>query len=388
MHILMLLERDYPPDLRVEKEIKSLTEAGHKITLACFTFRKKLEIEEKGRFSIFRFPITKFTFKSSVAALKFPGYFSFWRKNLKQLFHKETFDAIHVHDLPLARIGMEFKTKYNIPLILDLHENWPALLQVSEHTNTFLGKLLSSHKQWEKYEKDAIRQADKIIVVVQEAKERVLKLGIKDEKVVIVSNTIDDTEISISAVPLNSRFTMIYAGGLNKHRGLQIALDAVKQVVINIPDLNFLIIGEGRFKKVLEQKIQDLNLENNVVFTGWISFNTMLHFLAESHIALIPHLKNAHTDTTIPHKLFQYFTAGKPVIASDCEPLKRIILETETGLVYKNDNPNELTDAILTLFEDHGLYTRIQINQKKALKNDSWSRDAKRLVELYRDISK
>ncbi|MBC8415564.1 MAG: glycosyltransferase family 4 protein [Candidatus Cloacimonetes bacterium] len=388
MKILMILESEFPPDIRVEKEIRSLIKVGHKIVLACSSPASEDEIISWNGATIIRKNMPRFIYKSSVGCLQFPFYFNFWRKFLKGVFTQNKFDAIHLHDLPLAKVAKEFSLKHKISFVLDLHENWPALIAISQHTKSFLGQLLSSNKQWIKYEKVSIQKADRVIVVVQEAKERLVKLGVQEEKITIVSNTIEIADFIIPEIPINNRFTLIYAGGLNEHRGLHIALDAVKKVVTNIPCLNFLIIGEGRYRKTLEQKVQDLKLNNNVNFTGWLCFDDMLKLLSSSHVGLIPHLRNEHTDTTIPHKLFQYFAAGKPIISSDCFPMKRILLETETGLVYKNDNPNELANAIITLFEDHDLYKRIQQNQQQALKKYNWSQDSTHLVALYQDIAK
>ena len=106
------------------------------------------EIDTYGKAIIHRKKITPFIYKSSVGCLKFPFYFNFWRKYISGLFEKENFDVIHIHDLPLSRIGVEMKKKFNARLVIDLHENWPALIKTAAHTQTFLGKLLSSNRQW------------------------------------------------------------------------------------------------------------------------------------------------------------------------------------------------------------------------------------------------
>ena len=120
--------------------------------------------------------------KSSVGALKVPIYFNFWRRYVKDIFEIYKIDAVHIHDLPLCRIGIEAKKKYKIKLVIDLHENWPALLSVSSHTNTLPGRILSSEKQWRSYEKECAMAADGIITVVAEMKERISSLGISDKK--------------------------------------------------------------------------------------------------------------------------------------------------------------------------------------------------------------
>ena len=386
MQILMLLEKDFPPDLRVEKEIKALVEDDNKITLVCYTHKRKDEIEHAPNITIYRYAISTFVHKSSVAALKFPFYFNFWINNLNTVFQNNSFVFIHVHDLPLAKVAKKFAVKFHIPMILDLHENWPALLKVSYHANTLLGKILSSVKQWRAYELSALKWADKLIVVVDEAKERIIKMGIPESKIEIVSNTINACEITFNNAEKVFPHSLVYAGGLNYYRGLQIVLPAISKLIEKYPDLKLWIIGSGKFRKRLDKMIISLHLEKHVQFTGWLSFENMLKFLMQAQIALVPHLRSEHTDSTIPHKLFQYFAANKPVISSDCLPLKRIISQTGAGLVYKFNDPTELAHQITCLFEDENLCDSIRENQKKALEKYNWQRDSLNLKKLYKNL--
>ena len=351
MKILMVLDNEFPPDTRVENEIETLAKAGHEIHLACLTFWNRKEFEQKDNYFIHRKKISKFIFKTSVGCLKFPFYFNFWRKYLSELFRKYPFKAIHIHDLPLGIVGYEFKKKYNIPLILDLHENWPALLQMAIHTNTVFGKILSSNKQWRKYEKDILLKADKIITVVEEMKERLVKLGIVPNKIFIVSNTLKIDSFQVpDKKPDPNYFTLFYAGGLNYHRGLQVVIKALPKIIKKIPNIRFWIIGKGSYQKELEKLVEKLELQQSVKFRGWKNQTEIADLLVQSDIALIPHLKYEHTDSTIPHKLFQNMYAKKPVIASNCNPIKRIINKSKCGLVYENEN--RLTECLLK-FHNH-----------------------------------
>ena len=198
MKVLMVLESEFPPDVRVENEILALTEAGHEVHLACSTRKNRPEIELFGKAVIHRKTITPFIYKSSVGCLKFPFYFNFWRNFISGLFENEHFDAIHIHDLPLSIIGVEAKNKIKIKLIIDLHENWPALIKLAPHTQTFLGKLLSSNKQWIEYERKMLREADIVITIIEEARDRVIGLGIDRDKICMVSNTINFENLSIN----------------------------------------------------------------------------------------------------------------------------------------------------------------------------------------------
>lgn len=381
----MILDREFPPDIRVENEIEILTNAGHEVHIACYTKQNRKSKELANNYIIFRKQISKFIYKSSVGCLKFPIYFNFWRNFLKEIFNSEKYDAIHIHDLPLATIGYEFKKKYNIPLTIDFHENWPAYLRISAHTNTALGKILSSNKQWEKYEKRMCNVTDNIIVVVNEAKQRLIQAGIQPDKISIVSNTLNLNHFILpKSKPDPQYFTFFYAGGINYHRGIQNVIIAIHKIIEDFPQIKFQIVGEGSYKTKLIKLVSDLTLENNVKFLGWKSFNEMIQLLGKSDIALIPHLKSDHTDSTIPHKLFQYMFAEKPIIASNCAPIERIINETKTGITYQHDSPEELATKLKYIISNkkslHDLYS----NGKNAvLSKYNWETDKQYLLNIY-----
>jgi glycosyltransferase involved in cell wall biosynthesis len=102
---------------------------------------------------------------------------------------------------------------------------------------------------------------------------------------------------------------------------------------------------------------------------------------------LVPHNDSEHTQTTVPHKLFQYMIAGKPVIVSDVRPLKRIIEETHSGLVFKANDPRSLAQALINLCYTPGLGEQSGHNGRQASTGPyAWRHDARRLINLYRKI--
>lgn len=382
----MLLDHPFPPDTRVENEIKSLAEAGHEVHIACFHKEGKPLLEQSSECCIHRYPISKFMFKASVGVLKFPFYFNYWRKIVDGLFEKEKFDVVHVHDLPLAKIGYEAKSKYGAKFVLDLHENWPVLLQLSKHTNTFFGKLLSSNSQWVRYEKEMCVLADKIIVVVDEAKTRICALGVSSEKVEVVSNTlnIDQFDPIERKEFKTDRFRMLYVGGINYHRGIQNVVKAVSILKGRGVEVHFDLVGDGSYLADIKKLIDELQVRDNVTVHGFKHYTQICDLYESANVAMIPHIKSGHTDNTIPHKIFQYMYAEIPMIVSNCDPLVRIVNETKSGIVYRFDNPQELADILADL-HDHpdALNGYIKHGRQAVIDKYNWKVDGAKLVELY-----
>jgi glycosyltransferase involved in cell wall biosynthesis len=390
MKILMLLESEFPPDIRVENEIAALTDEGHEIHLACITRKGRPVYEKKERLIIHRKPESSFIYKSSVGCLKFPFYFNFWRKFVNRLFKDEKFDAIHIHDLPPGIIGSEIKRRMGVPFILDLHENWPALLRHAPHTRTLAGRLLSSDRQWIEYEKRIVREADLIITIIEEARDRITSLGIDPGKICIVSNTISTDGLSFPAKKGdNNEFVLFYGGGINKHRGLQIVLNALKLLSKHNMAVKLQVVGAGSYLADLKLQAKNLGVESMVSFMGHKPYLEMLEILAGADAAIIPHLRTENNDASSPNKLYQYMYLGKSIISSDCLSLKRIITETDSGFIYRNDSPEDLAELIMKLFSNRKVMEEKGNNgQLAVISKYNWTNDSANLKNCYNRLLK
>ena len=106
-----------------------------------------------------------------------------------------------------------------------------------------------------------------------------------------------------------------------------------------------------------------------------------------SDVCLVPHNDFEHTQTTIPHKLFQYMICGKPVLVSDCKPLKRIVEKANSGKIFKANDSKHLASVIEEMYHNkESLIEYGKKGQRMALNEFSWKHDAKRLVDVYKLI--
>jgi len=390
----MLLDGEFPPDTRIENEMRSLAEAGYDVHLLCYDFsgaNKKTENFDD-RITIHRIKVSsQFHKKFNPLALVLPFYFSFWFKHSVDFIKKNQLDIIHVHDLRLAEIGNRIKKKLNIPYILDLHENWPAGLSVYAFSNSLLGKMIVSIKRWERYEQKQVNYADAVITVIEEMSRRINALGVAENKIFTVPNYIslnffDSGKIKATLEKKPEEISLFYSGGFDAHRGLDTLIKAMKIVQPKNPRIQLHLIGGGR----TEQELKNLALQEkitNVKFYGLQPDRKLPSFMETCDIGIVPHKKNEQTDNTIPHKLFQYLWKQKPVIVSDCKPLKRLVEEMECGLIFKSGDEKDLADKIISLVEKKKTMKQMGKNGNKfILEKYNWKRSERKLIELYRQI--
>lgn len=397
----MILEKTFPPDIRVEKEIRLLVKKGFKVFLLC-QLRKKTKEKEAIReeFVIQRVDESNI-FLRKIRTFKF--FISFqdnlWKRELVKFVNNNKIDILHVHDLPLLGIAINIAKKNNIKIISDLHENWPEMLQLNSSRNKFENLMLKPFKnlnRWRKYEKNCLKLVDEIIVVVDEAKKRIIQqYNIPKSKITVISNVVDISNIiqmgldKMIIEKYKDKYIILYVGGFGDHRGLTIAIKALYYLKNTINNIVLLFVGKGNrsYENKLKYLVKKYNLKDKVEFAGYQPFNKVPSYIEASNICLIPHRKNPHTDSTIPHKLFQYMFMNKPVIVSNCRPLKRIVDEAKCGLVFKTDNSEDLAIKIKTLFYNKKLSKIFGENGKKiVIRKYNWELEGEKLLSMYKTL--
>lgn len=394
MKILMLLDREFPPDIRVENEAHSLIKAGHEIHILCYDFSQKEPFEQHKGINIHRFRIKKQIAKKALGLiLNVPIYKWIWKKQLINLLKKEHFDAVHIHDLPLC-ILISILKKYRMPIIADMHENYPFLVAEQYYMKSILGRIIFRYRNWFKKEKKWLSQADHIICVAPEMKNRLEETLGKSNNIQIVPNTFSFDSFGANQIEIdglrkkfNSNFIILYVGGFDYGRGLDILISAMKHLKTRISDFALVLVGDGSILQELIQHVESQGINDLVYFEGWKPASHVKSYIEASSVCVIPHLKSEQTDNSSPNKLFQYMFFERPVISSNCTSLEKIISDENCGLVFKDKDVQDLADKLYQIYQNPNLASTMGSNGKSAVLNIyNWETTVKPLITLYSSI--
>lgn len=390
----MILDNEFTGDLRVENEVIALQNAGHQVFVLCLNYGSKKTTEKFNNAEIIRISIPKFIKKKLVGLNNtiINLYPLFWSIQIIRFILQNNIEILHVHDLWMLNSAYKANKKFNLSVIADLHENFVHALNHYRFANTFPGNILISKKKWAKSEIDWTTKADHVITVIEEAVDRYKKIGVPENKISVVPNYLNMKEflkLSINksiTQKFQNNYTVTYVGGFDIHRGLESAIRSIPYVCKVINNYKLVLVGKGSNFNTLMQLAKKLNVEEYVSFEGWQAHDLLSSYIAAGDVCLIPHLKTEHTDNTIPHKLFQYMIFEKPVVASNCNPIARIINETKSGLIFQSNNERELAEKILYLYRQPELRHKMGMNGKRAvLEKYNWENAAKNLLNIYKN---
>jgi glycosyltransferase involved in cell wall biosynthesis len=120
---------------------------------------------------------------------------------------------------------------------------------------------------------------------------------------------------------------------------------------------------------------------------GFVGRIEMRDILARSVAGVVTFLPEPNHIFAQPNKMFEYMSAGIPVIASDFPLWREIVAGNECGLLVDPQDPASIATAIDALVGDRALARRLGENGRRAvLERYNWSAEEKKLVDFYAEV--
>ncbi len=386
-NILMILQADYPPDIRLTKEIAALTARGFRLFLLCNNKAGSARREEVDGATALRL---RHWGARWTGIINIPLFFNpVWLWGVRRAIKENAIQAIHVHDLPLALAAIWAGRWFGLPVVFDVHENYPEAMRIWGHKGLFWFIL---RNPWlsERLERYCLRAADAVITVSEEHRELFLRQGLPPEKVHFVGNTVDlESYLQMAVDPeiidrYRPWYVLEYLGKFGPERDLETAIRGLRFLRTEIPNIRLLLVGDGPNVAELRQCAREEGVEELVEITGWVPFDQTASYIEACRICIVPQPSNPFIDNTIPHKIFQYMALEKPVICSDAKALVRIISGSRCGEVFASRSAEDFARAVLKICKSdfpYGANGRLAVKDKY-----NWQNSARTLLDLYNHL--
>jgi len=261
---------------------------------------------------------------------------------LKELHFKDKFEIIHGHSgYPILNLVTGIAGKVlKIPTV---HSIYCPIEQ-----NKYLSRFYLSG-------------VDVIISLSRNISNSLKRIGISENKIKILPPIID-LELfnpSVSGENIKKNFniesspSLLYVGDLTKTRGLHVLIDALGMVVSELPDVKLLMAvnmpsEEYNYRGAkIKEKIRSLKLEDNVVFLGIV--DNMPKVIAAVDVFVAPYT-SIDGIADYPISILEAMACGKPVVATAVGGIPEIVNHKENGLIVRPNDPVELAEAIVYLF--------------------------------------
>ena len=357
----------HPPfDIRIfYKECKTIIQAGYKAVLIVPHDRE----EEIDSIQIRALPKAKNRLERMTRVIR----------EMYRTAIRENADIYHFHDPELIPVGLILKL-HGKRVIYDVHENYSQTLLSKEWIPPQLRPLITKMVVFE--ELVGTKFFDGIVAATPSIAARFPTF-----KTVTVQNfPFLSGSMTDSCIPYNERESVIaYVGVISALRGVK---EMIQTLALLPPQLEVKLKLAGIFSPSnLEDEVKTFAGWNRVDYIGWQFHKDIMKMLGKARIGLVVLHPSPNHIKSQPNKLFEYMSAGIPVIASDFPLWREIIEEAGCGLLVNPLNTRAIAEAIRWLLEHPSEAEKMgKRGQKAVFEYYNWEGEANKLLAFYDSI--
>ena len=288
-----------------------------------------------------------------------------WTRAAERDAHDRAFDVVHAHDFTTLRLGASLAERRGVPLVYDAHELWSGRPRV--------GRPAPLQAARERRVERRLGGAATAVLTVGEGVASALRDEYGWRHVTVVRNSFPldpDSRERTRGKPAG----LVYAGRLAAYRELETIAAASEAIALPVT-----LVGPA------DQSWLERFAPGRATVRGPLPLEAVDTLLAEAGLALVTHSDRwPNHRLALPNKLFHAVRVGVPVVATDVGELAKVVRRHGIGTLYRPGDPGSLARAVeaaVTRYPDLAAAVRAA---GPAL---SWDVDAKRLLEVYRELS-
>lgn len=391
MKKITLLVDNFTPDLgaasfRFESIVKELADKGNQINIIA-SYPNRIDLENFEEFeyeNIQVIRINKKKLKENIFQRAF-NYFNFFYEAIKIGIKTSKNSDLIIATSPQLLVGVAgaIISKINKKkFILDIRDLWPDIVLdmgvMKKYNPIYLFlKLL---------EKFMYKQSDYLVYNSSGFKEY-LESKYSKERMSLITNGIDDYILDYFKdkqikIEKKEKYKILYAGNLGIAQDIKILVDLAKKR----EKIEIVLIGKGSQEKVIQDKINDLKVEN-VKLISSIPRKELLQLYEEIDILFLQLKDIKMFEKTIPSKIFEYLATQKPIIYGVEGVAKKILKEEfDRKYYFKANNLESLIEILNKLIRDIEEKKYIKPDVEKLIANYSRSNLAKKYSEIVEKV--
>jgi glycosyltransferase involved in cell wall biosynthesis len=360
-------------DVRIfQKQARSLAEAGYEVTLVAIA-----DFEER--------------LVDGVRILGLPRPRSPWLRPLNwwcilTIARRERADLYHFHDPDLLIVGGLLRLLTGKPVIYDVHENYPQDILTKEWIPALLRRPFSALFRF--FEDHAARWMDAVVVVNEQLAERFR--GKSRVATVFNYSRLEPSRTNQGTGEQTPRRPIpyfVYAGRISDDRGLHECV----QALAHLEEHDVELLCAGRIGHVAEEGFKELlegqRPHSRFKYLGLLPYEAIPPLLQDAAAGLLCFRPTPNNVLGTPNKLFEYMSAGIPVIASDFPFIREVVSEADCGLLVRPEDAEEIASAMKRILRDPNGAARWGRNGLQAVKERyNWQMEEQKLLSLYAEL--
>lgn len=286
-------------------------------------------------------------------------------------------DVIHTNDLNALIPAYIAAQKLKCKLIYDSHE-----INVENYTTNGRPHLSFIMEAVERY---IVRRVD-LMVCVSHAAAEFFADKYKIPKPMVVTNCSLRKEAVFGPVRKHDGFEILNHGQFYEGRGYDIMAQACP-LLNDYPEIHPVVRGFGRMEQQLHEMVDGLENRDQFLFYPPVMVQELIPEAAKSHVGVaITAPICLNFKLSVSNKLFEYASAGLPVIMSDIPEHRYLNEKYQFGVIISENTPRALAEAAIKLYEDSDLYDQLAANAIIMTEEVNWETEFGKLIEAEKKM--
>lgn len=329
--------------------------------------QKYFNIRQPDNLSIYQYKKSRLINSNHIYFLKVYG-------KIRKLIQDDKLDAVISRNSSFLPYLANIKKKYSIPTLYETHDFF-VNLSIRDDIN------IRKKRKYSFYERHFIPKISGVICLQNCQKELYQKYFSKQNIFVVRTGV-----LQVKKTDISERKYLGYIGSFDNHKGI---MDFFKATSMSETKPEILIIG-GKNKREIE-KLKSIGEKyyksDKINITGWVNEKQLSKYLTTIKVGVIP-LRDTFFNRylTSPLKLFDFFSYGIPVIATELPTIKELVSENETGCLFKPNNIEDFSNKIDILFSNEEKYRQMVENIYKEANEYLWEERAEKIVSILSNI--
>ncbi len=226
------------------------------------------------------------------------------------------------------------------------------------------------------------KRSDRVIAVSNYTKSLLEGIGVDNQKIRVIYNgvkssllenpvNIENTDLLKKKYNIDKKDKVIITvARVLPRKGQDYVIRALPGVLEKVPNLKYLVVGEGKFRQEFEKLAVELGVSGNVVFTGGVENSSIVDFLDLSDLFIMPNRAWNNKVEGLPNSIIEASARGKAVIAGNHSGSVEAVLHEETGLLVDSTDPEKIGKALIEVLTDSKKLKEYGANGKDFIRNN------------------
>ncbi len=319
-------------------------------------------------------PITLVSEKSELFWWLWPKWLPLlWR--IGKRVKKEGFEMVWVGQvLPLGYVALWLKKRYKTPYAVFTHGMDILLPQASWWKKGWLKRILG--------------QAAVVVANSEFTKSELLKLGVPEEKIVIVYpcpslNKEQGTKNKEQA----SEKIVLSVGRLVKRKGFEKVIEIMPRLLKRVPGLKYVVVGNGPEVTSYKLQVTKLGLDNNVLILTDVGDTDLIQWYQRANVFVMPCEQLGADVEGFGLVFLEAAGYGLPVVVGRSGGAPEATQHGYGGFVIDPSSEDDLYQALLKILTDNSFAARLgKYGQEWVKKNFQWNNEIKKLEEKLKEL--